>query len=78
MGVKFQNATPTNRSLKFSNLSVRDRHVILSIGNHIWRNPITPSQLAPSDLERSKSRSLRVRSLISCTGVRPYVTIKHK
>ncbi len=31
-------------------------------------SPITPSHLALNDLEGSKSRSLRFRSLISCKG----------
>ncbi len=31
--------------------------------------PKTPSHLTLSDLERSKSRSLRFRSIISCKGV---------
>ena len=33
-------------------------------------NPMTPSHSTLSDLERSKSRSLRFRSLIACKGAK--------
>ncbi len=39
-------------------------------------SPMTLSHMTLSDLERSNSRSLRFRSLISCKGARPYVTMK--
>ncbi len=37
-------------------------------GKPCMESPMTPSHLTLSDLERSKSRSLRFRSLISCKG----------
>ncbi len=38
--------------------------------------PMTQSHLTLSDIERSKSRSLRFRSFVSCNEAEPYVTIK--
>ena len=49
---------------------VRVRHVITIYVNRKpgMASPVTSSHLILSDLERSNSRSLRFRSLISCKG----------
>ena len=50
---------------------MRDGHAVthyISIGNLIMDGPMTPSHLTLSDVERSKSRSLRFRSFVSCKG----------
>ncbi len=49
---------------------VRDKHAVTIYMNRkpYMENPMTPSHLTLSNLERSKSRSLIFRSPISCKG----------
>ena len=54
----------------YNSSTVRDRHAVTIYMNRkpYMENPLTPSHLTLSDIERSKSRSLRFQSLISCKG----------